>query len=288
MTATWLDLQRPLDARLDTLLRDLDDLLRTREIPYLLTGGMAREILLYYGHGCARGRETTDVDFGVALPSWEAYADLKIALADSGRFRPDPKEAQRVIHRNPETGMETRVDLVPFGAIAGPDGELVWPPDGTHVMRVLGYTQAMASAIRLRLDERRWMPLASSSGIAMMKLVAWADRGEARLGRDAVDFLEVLRQHEHVLTEKELYDDYPEAMEAYDFRVEPAAAWILGKQVARQVDDRLKDVILGALQPDSRIRMLNYFLREPGFLATDSREAEAALLLEAFERGFRG
>lgn len=288
MTATWLDLKRPLDARLDTLLRDLDDLLRTREIPYLLTGGMAREILLYYGHGCARGRETTDVDFGVTLPSWEAYADLRTSLTNSGRFRPDPKETQRVIHRNPSTGLETRVDLVPFGTIAGPDGKLAWPPDGSHVMRVLGYTQAMASAIRLRLDESRWVPLASASGIAMMKLVAWADRGEARWGRDAVDFLEVLRQHGHVLTEKELYDDYPEAMESYGFVVEPAAAWILGKQVAGLVDDRLKDVILGALQSDSRIRMLNYFLKESSFQPTDAREAEAALLLEAFERGFRG
>jgi len=62
------------------------------------------------------------VDFGVTLSSWEAYADLRIALTDSGRFRPDPKETQRVIHRNPGTGLETRVDLVPFGAIAGPNG----------------------------------------------------------------------------------------------------------------------------------------------------------------------
>lgn len=126
-----------------------------------------------------------------------------------------------------------------------------------------------------------------SSGIAMMKLVAWADRGEARPGRDAVDFLEVLRQHEHVLTEKELYDDYPEAMEAYDFRVELAAAWILGKQVVEQIDDRIKEVIQETLQPESRIRMLNHFLKEKDFQETDSREAEAALLLDAFERGFQ-
>ena len=56
MTATWLDLNRPLGPGLDRLLWDLDDHLQARSIPYLLTGGMAGEILLYYGHGGAPGR----------------------------------------------------------------------------------------------------------------------------------------------------------------------------------------------------------------------------------------
>lgn len=128
MSTTWLDLKRPLDPRLDRLLRDLNDLFRSRGFEYLLTGGMAREILLHYGHGCAAGRATTDVDFGVTLPSWEAYEALRSALRDTGTFRPDPKEAQRMIHQDRSTGLETKVHLVPFGAIAGPDGTLAWPP----------------------------------------------------------------------------------------------------------------------------------------------------------------
>lgn len=287
MNVTWLDLQRPLEPHLDQLLRDLDDQLRLREQPYLLTGGMAREILLHYGHGCAPGRATTDVDFGVTLPSWEAYEALKQALVDSGLFRADRKEAQRVIYRNPKTGVETKVDLVPFGSIAGPEGELAWPPDGSHIMRVLGYDQALSTAIHLRLDETRWVPLASACGIAMMKLVAWADRGDARLGRDAVDFIEVLRQYAHVIPDTELYDDYPEGMERYDFRVEPAAAWILGKQISTLMNDPLREVILDAIRPHSRLRMINYFLREQGFQSSSEREAETALLLEAFDEGLQ-
>ncbi len=144
------------------------------------------------------------------------------------------------------------MDLVPFGAIAGAEGELAWPPDGSHVMRVLGYAQALSAAIHLRLDESHWVPLASAAGIAVMKLVAWMDRGEARLGRDAVDFIEILRQHAHLLTDKELYDDHPEAMAHYEFRVEPAAAWILGTQVASMIDGTLQDVIMAASVPIQR------------------------------------
>lgn len=285
MTTTWLDLKRPLDLRLDRLLRDLDDLFRNRGIDYLLTGGMAREILLYYGHGCATGRATKDVDFGVTLSSWEDYEALRSALVGTGTFRPDPKETQRMIHREPGTGLETKVDLVPFGAIAGPDGALAWPPDGSHLMRVLGYPQALASAIHLRLDETKWVPLASGPGLACMKLVAWMDRGEARLGRDAVDFMELLNQYSHVLTDQELYDEHPEAMDRYDFRAEPAAAFILGKQVAHLADDRLRDVISEALEPPSMQKMLDYFLREQDSQDSSARLEEAARLLEAFKTG---
>lgn len=287
MTTTWLDLRHPLDPHLDRLLRDMDDQLRMRGLPYLLTGGMAREILLHYGHGCAPGRATTDVDLGVTLASWEAYDALKLGMRDSGLFLLDSKETQRVIHRNPENGVETRVDLIPFGAIAGSEGELAWPPDGSHVMRVLGYAQALSAAIHLRLDESRWVPLASAAGIAVMKLVAWMDRGEARLGRDGVDFIEILRQQAHILTDKELYNDHPEAMAQYEFRVEPAGAWILGTQVASMMDGALWDVIMAAIRPDSKTRMINYFLRVQGFQGIGEREAETALLLEAFERGMR-
>ena len=286
MTATWLELQHPLDPCLDRLLRDLDEHLRLRNIPYLLAGGMAREILLHHGHGCARGRATTDVDFGVTLSDWGAYQALRQGVTESGRFRPDPKEAQRIIHRDLVTGAETKVDLVPFGAIAAPSGEIGWPPDGSHVMRILGYSQALATAIHLRLDETHWVPLASASGLAIMKLVTWVDRGEARLGRDAVDFLEIARQHAHLLTDKELYDDFPEVMERCSFRPEPAAAWILGKQVAALADDRLREVVLCAILPESRVRMINHSLRERGFQDLDEREAEAAQLLDAFENGF--
>jgi len=288
MTATWLDLKHPLDPRLDRLLRDLDDFFRSLRIAYLLTGGMAREILLHYGHGCPPGRATKDVDFGVTLSSWKDYEALRSALTDTGAFRPDLKEAQRMIHQAPDTGFETKVDLLPFGAIAGPDEALAWPPDGSHLMRVLGYSQALAAAIHLRLDDKKWVPLASGPGLACMKLVAWMDQGDARHGRDAVDFMELLHQYSHVLTDKELYDDYPEAMDRYDFRAELAAAYILGQQVAGLAEALLREVITNALHDESKRKMLDYFLRERNAQDSSTRLEESSRLLNAFEMGWHG
>jgi predicted nucleotidyltransferase len=127
--------------------------------------------------------------------------------------------------------------------------------------------------------------MASAPGLAMMKLVAWSDNGEAREGRDAVDFVEVLRQYVRILSDEELYDGYPEAMEHYDFHADPAAAWILGRQIAELADGPLREVFRDAVQPESRIRMVNHYLKERGFQGIDDREAEAALLLDAFADG---
>ncbi len=288
MTGTWLDLKSPLDATLERLLRDLDQVLRTKAIPYVLTGGMAREILLHYGYGCAKGRVTNDVDFGVLMASWEGYGELKADLAGSERFRQDPKNTQRMFHLNPTNGTEIKVDLVPFGPIAGPEGELKWPPDGSHVMRVLGYAQAITTAVRLRLDDCCWIPLASAGGIAMTKLVAWLDNGEARHGRDAVDFIEVLRNHAYLLTDKELYEEYADAMDFFDFRADLAAAWVLGKNVSSMAPPQLMGAMRASMQIESRIRMINYFLRENFFMDPASSEVEVSGLLDAFEKGLTG
>ncbi|WP_243286691.1 nucleotidyl transferase AbiEii/AbiGii toxin family protein [Geothrix terrae] len=282
MTTSWLELKHPLEPHVVALLGDLDDVLQAEGIPYLLSGAMAREILLHYGHGCARGRKTTDLDFGVTVKDWKAYEALKAALVASGRFRLDAKESQRVIHKDATTGMETRVDLVPFGAIAQADGTIAWPPDGAHVMHVLGYEEALASAIRLRIDTTHAIPMASAAGQAILKLVAYRDRGTRTHGRDAVDFYELLGHHADTLTDTQLYDEFPEAMERYDFQPEPAGAWILGRQVSNLAPVALRDWVRGLLCPPERERLLTFAARTP--LATASIDTE--VLLAAFEKGF--
>jgi predicted nucleotidyltransferase len=286
MTTSWLELKHPLEPHFVALLGDLDDVLKAERIPYLLSGAMAREILLHYGHGCARGRMTTDLDFGVTVKDWKTYEALKAALVASGRFRLDSKEAQRVIHGDKATGMDTRVDLVPFGAIAHADGAIAWPPDGAHVMHILGYEEALASAIRLKIDATRGIPMASAAGQAILKLAAYRDRGARTHGRDAVDFHELLRHHADTLTDAQLYDEFPEAMARYEFRPEPAGAWILGRQVAAMMKASLKPWIQDLFQPESRAQMITHMLLAQRSYEDAAQEEGAAHLVEAFDQGF--
>lgn len=286
MTTSWLELKRPLEPPFVALLGDLDDVLQAEVIPYLLSGAMAREILLHYGHECARGRRTTDLDFGVTVKDWKAYEALKAALVASGRFRLDAKESQRVIHKDATTGMETRVDLVPFGAIAQADGTIAWPPDGAHVMHVLGYEEALASAIRLKIDATHAIPMASAAGQAILKLVAYRDRGTRTHGRDAVDFCELLRHHADTLTDAQLYDEFPEAMERYEFQPEPAGAWILGRRVAEIVGVGRKLWVESLFRPELRAHLITHMTSAQRPYEDTGQDQSAIHLLEAFDQGF--
>ena len=77
--------ERPLDRVLIRVLERLDQSCQTMGIPYLLTGAMAREILLVHGHGLPPGRATRDVDFGFQVADWAAFETLKAALFATGR-----------------------------------------------------------------------------------------------------------------------------------------------------------------------------------------------------------
>ena len=77
-------------------------------------------------------------------------------------------------------------------------------------------------------------------------------------------------------------------MDHYDFQVEPAAAFILGKQVASLADAPLHEVVRNALHDESKQKMLDYCLRERSFQDSSDRLAVASRLLGAFEDGWHG
>jgi predicted nucleotidyltransferase len=51
------------------------------------------------------------------------------------------------------------LDLVPFGQIEQPEGSIVWPPGGDTVMNVLGFQEAVDSAVQVEVDNGLAFPL---------------------------------------------------------------------------------------------------------------------------------
>ena len=51
------------------------------------------------------------------------------------------------------------------------------------------------------------------------------------------------------------------------------------------MDEALREVIMETIRPESKTRMINHSLKERSFLDLDEREAETALMLDAFEQG---
>ena len=74
---------------------------------------LARNVLLEHIYGTEVPLTTGDVDVAVAAQSWQAYEDLRRALAEEHGFEKGP-EKQRL--RSPEG---TPLDFVPFGGAQG-------------------------------------------------------------------------------------------------------------------------------------------------------------------------
>jgi len=89
MTLISLSHKRQLDPILIKVLSCVDAVARSQGARYLLTGAMARELLLVHVHGLPPGRATRDVDFGVLLENWDSFAAFRRSLVETGDFLTD-------------------------------------------------------------------------------------------------------------------------------------------------------------------------------------------------------
>jgi predicted nucleotidyltransferase len=254
---------------------------------WFLTGALAREILLVHIHGCLPGRETLDADFAVSLPDWAAFESLKTAAQTTNHFQPDPKVQHRMVFQKGAASPALKVDLVPFGGLTDASGRLVWPPDGSVVMNVQGYRVAHQSRIRADLGDGLTLPLASSPGLVVMKLLAWADQGLARGGRDAQDVMTLLADHHRVLGDDALFDQHLEELERFRFDGQLTAAFLLGKEVGTLSPPELRTDLETIVAPARRELLLTNMVRGVFHLDFDAALTHAESLLDTFQAGLR-
>jgi predicted nucleotidyltransferase len=66
------------------LYRAIDTAAKALNMPYLVIGAMARDLVLVYGFDARIERGTRDVDFGIQVDSWDDFQNLKRALIEQG------------------------------------------------------------------------------------------------------------------------------------------------------------------------------------------------------------
>ncbi len=194
----------------------------TRATPLLLVGAAARDLLLVHAHGVALERATEDTDLALAVPNWDEFLRLRTALIASGGFTPDGPQ-----HRLRFEGQS--LDLIPFGGVERADRSVAWPPDGAQVMGVPGFTEAMATAVTVRLLGGISVAVASLPALALLKVWAWQDRKYTTPGKDASDLWLLLRSYADAGNQDRLYGEEAEALTAFGFDLEKAGAWLLGR-----------------------------------------------------------
>ena len=248
----------------------------------LLVGAQARDLLLHYVHGVPITRATTDVDLAFAVADWDDFYSLRRALLGSGSLGTEQPVVHRLIH---QTGIP--VDLIPFGGVEGQDGSIVWPDDENE-MSVLGYREAVETAVDVMLPGNVRVSTVSIPMLAVLKLIAWSHRHVLAPAKDAGDLFLIISNYFNVEDPDRLYDEASHLLEAEDFDYDAAGAWLAGQDagllVARcenpkQVLDYVESVLTTETDPDGRLRLV----AEVGAGEPDRK----LQLLDAFLTGFK-
>jgi predicted nucleotidyltransferase len=249
---------------------------------YFVVGATARDILMYHLHGLPINRASPDIDFAMAIESWDIFDRVKASLLSEPGFRSDSKIIHRV-HFSPPSGDGFPVDLVPFGGVESTPRTVAWPPDMKVVMNVAGYAEALESAIRVRVDEQLVIPVASIPGLVITKLIAWLDRGHIN-AKDAVDFRYLIENYADAGNLDRLYGEEAILFAACDYVIERAGPRLLGFDIASIASDVCKAQIVGILTAASvRDRLVVGMLR--GAVQRDDAYGALQDCLGEFETG---
>jgi len=251
----------------------------------LLVGAMARDVLLSFAHGIRVARATTDMDFAFGLDGWNSFAGLRNALLADGSFAEVPGVLHRLVFEQCH-----RVDLLPFGGVERADRSIVWPPHAAE-MFMLGYLEAAAQAVAVRLPDDVVVAVASLPAQAVLKLLAWRDRRRERPGVDAGDLCLLLRSYLEAGNVERLYAEASQLLEADDYDHARAGAWLLGHDARQLLQpltnagvtvalDAVLDLLATEIDPDGRLLLI-------GDMRSGDVQADLDLL-GAFHAGLRG
>ena len=255
MNKRLLDLSEEVDQEVSDLLEVIKDATHTLGFPFFVVGAFARDLIFRHGYGVSTGRATEDVDLAVEVSNWKDYEELRSDLLSTKDFL-DDAQRQRLLFRN-----SLHVDIVPFGGVAGPNGEITWPPDNTIQMKVHGFEDALrcTQLVRFRSDPVLEIRVANLLGLAILKLFAWSDRITGR-GKDAFDLLFILRNYLEAGNDQKLWNEHQDLVGEDDFDYEKAGARLLGRDIAgtasRQTAKGLRQILTEQTNPDSDFALI--------------------------------
>lgn len=259
---------------------------RETDCPYFVAGATARDLVLVHIHGLRPGRATRDVDFGVAVESWQQFATLKERAEASGVFRPHPHAMQRLLFTDVESGAELPVDLIPFRGVNSSDYVIEWPPSRDVVMNVAGFEEALASAVLLLVEGGLAVRVASIPGLAVLKLVAWTDRRNIT-NKDAADIYRLIATYGDAGITDRLYDQEMALLEEHGFDTQLAGADLLGRDVAELFRYSTRELVTRLLAEDATFALLvDHVLHTSA--ATPETLDSTQRLMDAFRRGLTG
>lgn len=263
------------------VIKKLDEIACKHETKYFLAGATAREVLLRHVFGRPPGRRTLDVDFGIAVRDWDHFRVLKSALVEQAGLTAHPSMVQRLTHNSTPAVV---VDLIPFGGVESADRTIAWPPEEDIVMRVIGFSDGLESAVLVRLDENLVIPVVSIPVLLVLKLFAWVDRKHEK--RDAADILTLLKEYGDTGNEDRLYDEELSILEGEGYDFELAGARLIGRDAAGSISEDTKQRVRDILKSDSQMEELTNQIIISSVRDDSEQVRRCELLVSRLREGF--
>jgi len=281
MENSLLNLSTNIDQRHVLTFGEVAKVAEDLEIPFIVVGAMARDLILYYVYGARIKRGTDDIDFGMQVSSWDEFNNLKNALCEVG-FSED-EQAQRLLDPRGKA-----VDLVPFGSIQDENANIRFPPKDDFEMSVLGFQEALDNSVRVIIQDKPYIEVSvvSPQGLALLKIIAWNDRVKEKRGRDALDLALLLDAYERVGDIKERVYGVDGLMESVDYDLSQASAYLLGQDAAEIAESETKVMVINILDKaldDENPGNLTVEMSDRGRFDSSNERA----LLSSFSRGFK-
>lgn len=253
---------------------------------FVLAGATARDIQFMHLHGVRAPTATRGVDLAICAVSWKFHQRMIDELLATGEFTRDAKAQQKLIFKRKGDTHDVQLDLVPFGPIEAPPGEIAWPPGGDIVMNVLGFQEAVDTAQQIEIHAGVVVPVVTIPAFVLLKLMAWQDR-RTKKNTDASDLLFVLRQYFHAGNDVRVYNDALDLLDACDYNAEIACAGLLGRDARDVARPETRAAVRAILQTPEKLSLLKADLvARAATLAFGEFVDDSDALLDAFAEQF--
>lgn len=173
-------------------------------VGWLVVGATARDMIYHAAFDVQIKRGTEDIDFAIHVDDWETFNVLTTSLIEDYGYTRRKSE-----HRLDLPDSKLWIDIVPFGAIADKDGKFRWPNDPDKEISMLGFQDALETAVTCRISEDPVFDLkvVHPAVLILLKIISWRDRKHYKR-TDAQDVAYAMRHYIDLdANDMRVYDD---------------------------------------------------------------------------------
>lgn len=245
-----MKLRNKLPDEFSNVLREVKTAADNLNIPVMIVGAIARDIFLYYIYDLPIRRATEDIDLAIAVGSWSEYKQLKNDLLETNKFNAFSKIEHRLSWKS--AANQVTIDLVPFGEIESPPGQIAFPPDNDFVMTTSGLKEVFRQSTDIEISGNFNIRVASLAGIVLLKMIAFYDRPNERQ-RDPQDIRHIMKNYLDAGNIERLYEPEGSDTDLMDdnFDYLQTGSELLGRDLSGLLNEKTGEIVLEILSEEN-------------------------------------